>query len=69
MNTLHLSELLFIAKVERTFSIFKIIKNERRYTLNCSTLHGSLEVYVEDPNSEIYQQSLLVEGYHIRQES
>ena len=48
------SELLFslpfsTAKVERLFSTLKIIKNERRTNLNCSTLNDLLEVNTEGP--------------------
>lgn len=53
-NIFLITELLFslpfsTAKVERFFSILKIIKNERRASLNCSTLNDLLEVNVEGP--------------------
>ena len=37
------------AKVERFFSTLKIIKNERRTNLSCSTLNDLLEVNTEGP--------------------
>ena len=51
-NIFLIIELLFslpfsTAKVECLFSILKIIKNERRASLNCSTLNDLLEVNVE----------------------
>ena len=54
-NIFLITELLFslpfsTAKVERFFSVLKIIKNERRASLNCSTLNDLLEVNVEGPN-------------------
>ena len=53
-NVLLVSELLFslpfsTAKVERLFFTLKIIKNERRINLNCSTLNDLLEVNTEGP--------------------
>ena len=53
-NILLVSELLFslpfsTAKVERFFSTLKIIKNERRTNLSCSTLNDLLEVNTEGP--------------------
>ena len=36
-------------KVERVFSTLKIIKNERRTNLSCSTLNDLLEVNTEGP--------------------
>ena len=53
-NIFLITELLFslpfsTAKVKRFFSILKIIKNERRASLNCSTLNDLLEVNVEGP--------------------
>lgn len=53
-NILLVSELLFslpfsTAKVERLFSTLKIIKNERRTNLSCSTLNDLLEVNTEGP--------------------
>ena len=38
------------AKVERCFSTLKIIKNERRTNLSCSTLNDLLEVNTEGPS-------------------
>ena len=54
-NILLICELLFslpfsTAKVERFFSILKIIKNERRTNLSCSTLNDLLEVNTEGPS-------------------
>ena len=54
-NALLVSELLFTlpfstAKVERLFSTLKIIKNERRTNLSCSTLNDLLEVNTEGPS-------------------
>lgn len=53
-NILLVCELLFslpfsTAKVERFFSILKIIKNERRTNLSCSTLNDLLEINTEGP--------------------
>ncbi len=53
-NVLLISELLFslpfsTAKVERLFSTLKIIKNERRTNLSCSTFNDLLEVNTEGP--------------------
>ena len=53
-NILLVSNLLFslpfsIAKVERFFSTLKIIMNERRTNLSCSTLNNLLEVNTEGP--------------------
>lgn len=53
-NILLVSELLFslpfsTAKVERFFSTLKIIKNERRTNLSCSTFNNLLEVNTEGP--------------------
>ena len=54
-NILLVSELLFslpfsTAKVERLFSMLKIIKNERRTNLNVSTVNDLLEVSTEGPS-------------------
>ena len=54
-NILRLSELLFslpfsTAKVERFFSTFKVIKNEKRTNLSRSTLNDLLEVKTEGPS-------------------
>ena len=54
-NILLVSELLLslpfsTAKVERFFSTLKIIKNERRTNLSCSTLNDLLEVNTEGPS-------------------
>ena len=53
-NILMVSELLLslpfsTAKVERLFSTLKIIKNERRTNLSCSTVDDLLEVNTEGP--------------------
>ena len=53
-NIFLITELLYslpfsTVKVERFFSILKIIKNERRTSLNCSTLNDLLEVNVKGP--------------------
>ena len=53
-NIMLVSELLLslpfsTAKVERFFSTLKIIKNERRTNLSCSTLNDLLEVNTEGP--------------------
>ena len=53
-NIFLITELLFslpfsTAKVERFFSVLKIIKNEKSASLNCSTLNDWLEVIVEGP--------------------
>ena len=53
-NIMLIAELLFslpfsTAKVERFFSVLKIIKNERRTNLKCSTLNDLLEVNTEGP--------------------
>ena len=54
-NVLLLCELLFslpfsTAKVERFFSTLKVIKNEKRTNLSCSTLDDLLEVKTEGPS-------------------
>ena len=53
-NLLQICQLLFslpfsTAKVERTFSVLKAIKTERRVSLNSSTLEDLLEVKLEGP--------------------
>ena len=53
-NIMLVSELLLslpfsTAKVERFFSMLKVIKNERRTNLSCSTLNDLLEVKTEGP--------------------
>lgn len=53
-NLLQICQLLFslpfsTAKVERTFSVLKAIKTERRTSLNSSTLEDLLEVKLEGP--------------------
>ena len=54
-NVIQLCELLFslpfsTAKVERLFSSLKVVKNEKRTNLNCSTLNDLLEVKTEGPS-------------------
>jgi len=53
-NLLHICNLLFslpfsTAKVERTFSILKAIKTEKRTSLNSNTLEDLLEIKTEGP--------------------
>ena len=53
-NLLHICNLLFslpfsTAKVERTFSVLKVIKSEKRTSLNSDTLGDLLEIKTEGP--------------------
>ena len=65
-NIFLISELLFslpfsTAKVERFFSTLKIIKSERRTSLNCLTLNDLLEVNVEGPTLSDFSPDQAVE--------
>lgn len=58
-NLLLVSELLFSlpftnAKVERTFSNLKVIKNDRRTSLLTSTLDDLMEITCEGPPMEVF---------------
>ena len=65
-NLLQICQLLFslpfsTAKVERTFSVLKAIKTERRSSLNFSTLEDLLAVKLEDPPLSEFSADVAVE--------
>jgi len=47
--------------VEKLFSTLKIIKNERRTNLNCSTLNDLLEVNTEGPTLKDFSADVAVD--------
>lgn len=49
------------AKVERLFSTLKIIKNEKRTNLSCSTLNDLLEVNTEGPTVDSFSADAAVD--------
>ena len=66
LNLLQICQLLFsspfsAAKIERTFSVLKAVKAERRTSLNSSTLEDLLEVKLEGPSLSEFSTDAAIE--------